>query len=92
LINAPDSKTFIFILFIFNFLIVRLFGIRPVFLSGSWYPLFKCNYTIFSVTLGGQPFGFRRTFYFFKLAHNVLHLQEVGYFEAHNFLPAVNLI
>ena len=27
-----------------------------------------------------------------EMVANVLHLKEVGYFEAHNFLPAVNLI
>jgi hypothetical protein len=41
-----------------------LFGVASFFLSGFWTPLFLF---VFFVTVGGQPFGFRRPSWFLNL-------------------------
>jgi hypothetical protein len=66
------------------------FRLRPVFLVGSGLH-FLSSIILFFVTLGGQPVGSRRPSWFFKLAHNVWQLQEVGDFGAQNCLPPLNL-
>jgi len=52
------------------------FRLRPVFKVGSGLHFFN----FISVTLGGQPFGFRRPSWFlvFQLAHNGLHVGDVA--------------
>ena len=59
------------------FLLIRLFRIRPVFLSGFWSPLLKFNNTFFC-HFGWSALWLSQTVLVFKLAHNVLRVGDVA--------------
>jgi len=59
------------------FLLIRLFRIRPVFLSGFWSPLLQFNNTLFC-HIGWSARWLSQTVFVFKLAPNVLRAGDLS--------------